>query len=555
LRGEPDPRADTCPRFAVRRNRHNRLVGARRERLRRALQVGRVARRSHILRVLREVGLAGERPATPEAAREFRRALEELGTTYVKLGQLLSSRPDLMPDVYIEELTRLVDEVPPVPFSELEPVIRRSIGMSVFARIDPEPLAAASIAQIHKALLTDGREVVVKIRRPGVLEQAYVDLDLLRSAADFSERRSGTAQLLQLSALAEEVDQHLRAELDFTEEANNTELVGRMLANHPDLLAPKVVHPYVTDEVLVLEHIEGKRVVADHGLDDERAAYLAREFFRAYVHQVASDGIYHADPHRGNVLLTPDGRLALLDFGLLGRLDEDTRTAIAQLLLAIGQNRGDDVAALVLSLSHTTLQSDEPAFVAEIRRKLPRYHGRPLSGIRAGDALADLQRMSVKHGIRLPTSFALVGKTLAQADSIARTLDPSLDPVDLLRADALEVILREAERRLIPTEFATFAVSQLAPLTRLPRRIGQVADRLEEGTLRIGITPANLHELEAVMRSAANRIGAAVIVAGLLLASAWMARVNDALAVVGFLVAAALGLYMLWKILRTPGSL
>ena len=505
--------------------------------------------------MLREVGVAGERPATPEAAREFRLALEELGTTFVKLGQLLSSRPDLLPDVYIEELSRLVDEVPPVPYETLEPVIQRAIGTSVFARIDREPLAAASIAQIHKALLTDGREVVVKVRRPGVVDEAKVDLDLLRSTADFLERRSSTAQLLQLSALAEEVEQHLLAELDFTEEANNTELVDRLLVDSPDLFVPKVVQPYITEEVLVLEHIEGKRVDEHHGLDGARAAMLAREFFRAYVRQVAAEGVYHADPHRGNVLLTPDGRLALLDFGLLGRLDEDTRTTIAQLLLAIAQNRGDDVAALILSLSQTTLDSDEPSFVAELRRKLPRYHHRPLSGIRAGEALADLQRMSVKHGIRLPTSFALVGKTLAQADSIARTLDPSMDPIALLQADALELMLREGERRLEPTEFASYAFTQLAPLARLPRRIGQVTDRLEEGTLRIGITPANLEELEGVMRSAANRIGAAIIVAGLLLASALMARVNDAMAVVGFLVAAALGLYMLWKILRTPGSL
>ena len=530
-------------------------MGARRKRLRRVLEVTKVARSSRLLRVLREIGVAGERPATPEAAREFRLALEELGTTYVKLGQLLSSRPDLMPDVYIEELTRLVDEVPPVPFAELEPVIRRSIGESAFTRIDPEPLAAASIAQIHKALMTDGREVAVKIRRPGVLEQARIDLDLLRSTADFLERRSDRAQLLQVSALAEEVEQHLLAELEFTEEASNTELVGQMLAGHPDLLVPQVIHPYVTEEVLVLEHIEGKRVADDHGLDEERAGHLAREFFRAYVRQVAAEGVYHADPHRGNVLLTPDGRLALLDFGLLGRLDDDARTTIAQLLLAIAQNRGDDVAALILSLSHTTLESDEPAFVAELRRKLPRYHWRPLSGIRTGDALADLQRMSVKYAIRLPTSFALVGKTLSQADSIARTLDPRMDPIELLRTDALELMLREGERRLEPAEFASYAFTQLAPLARLPRRFGQIADRLEEGTLRVGITPANLEELEAVMRSAANRIGAAIIVAGLLLASAWMARVNDAIAVVGFVVAAALGLYMLWKILRTPGSL
>jgi ubiquinone biosynthesis protein len=318
---------------------------------------------------------------------------------------------------------------------------------------------------------------------------------------------------------------------------------------------PAVIRPFVTEQVLVLEHIDGRKVGPDHGLDADRAARLAREFFRAYVRQVAAEGVYHADPHRGNVFITPDGRIALLDFGLLGRLDDDSRSTIAQLLLALSQNRGDDVAALILSLSMTTLDSDEPGFVAELHRKLPRYHWRPLSGIRAGDALADLQRMAVTYGIRLPTSFALVGKTLAQADSIARALDPDLDPIELLREDTLELMLGEAERRLAPTELAGYALTQLGPLARLPRRVGQIADRLETGTLRIGITPTHLEGLEAVMRSAANRIGAAVIVAGLLLASAWMARVNDAIAVVGFTVAAALGLYMLWKILRTPGSL
>jgi predicted unusual protein kinase regulating ubiquinone biosynthesis (AarF/ABC1/UbiB family) len=482
----------------------------RQTRVRRSLEVLGTARRTKLLRVLREVGLAGQRTPTAEGAREFRQALQELGTTYVKLGQLLSSRPDLMPDVYIEELSRLVDEVPPVPYAEIDPVIRRNVPEDALVSIDAESVAAASIAQIHKALLTDGREVVVKVRRPGVLEQAKVDLELLRTTADFLERRSATARLLQLSAVAEEVEQHLRAELDFTEEAHNTELIGGIVGDSPYLLVPAVVNELVTEEVLVLQHIEGKKVTPEHGLGRERAAVLAREFFRSYVRQVAAEGVYHADPHRGNILITADGRLALLDFGLLGRLDDDTREAMAQLLLALAQNRGDDVAALILQLSMTTLDSDAPGFVADLHRKLPRYHWRPLSGIRAGDALGDLMRMSVRHGIRLPTSFALVGKTLAQADSIARALDPDLDPIALLREDALELMLAEAEKRLTPTELSSYAFSQLGPLARLPRRVGQIADRLHTGTLRIGISPTGLEELEAVVRSAANRIGAAV---------------------------------------------
>jgi predicted unusual protein kinase regulating ubiquinone biosynthesis (AarF/ABC1/UbiB family) len=267
--------------------------------------------------------------------------------------------------------------------------------------------------------------------------------------------------------------------------------------------------------------------------------------------------VYHADPHRGNVLLTDDGRLALLDFGLLGRLDDHTRRSLALLLLAVAQNRADDVADLILSLSLTTMGSDEPGFVHDLRRKLPRYHWRPLSSIRAGEALADLQRISIRYGIRLPPSFALVGKTLSQADSIARTLDPGLDPVALLAEDAGTLVLREAGRRLEPSAFLSYAFPQVEALLRVPRRVSQIADRLETGTLKVGVVPADLGDIEHVLRSMSNRIGAALIVVGLLVSSALLARVHDLrwLAGAGFAAAAVLGLYMVWKIVRTPGEL
>jgi ubiquinone biosynthesis protein len=524
-------------------------------RLGRALEVTRVARRGRVLRVLRELGVVGQRPATAEGAREFRIALERLGTTFIKLGQLLSSRPDLLPDVYIEELGRLVDEVPPVPYSEIEPSISADLGPGAFVRIDEEPLAAASIAQIHPAILKDGRQDVVKVRRPGELEQVHVDLALVRSTADGVERASDTARLVQLRTLAEELETHLRAELDLREEASNTEVIARLLADYDDLVVPAVVRPWVSDRVLVLERIDAEKLGPGHGLPPERAQALARTFFRAYVRQVTLAGVYHADPHRGNVLLTGDGRLALLDFGLIGRLDDDTRRTLALLLVAVAQNRADAVADLILGLSLTSLESDERGFVHDVRRTLPRYQGRQLSGIRAGQALADLQRSAVRHGIRLPTSFALVGKTLSQADSIARTLDPELEPVSLLEDDALDVVWSEAERRLEPNRLATIAFSQLEPLSRLPRKTVQLVERLETGTLKVGVAPTDLGPLDSLLRSTANRIGAALIVVGLLVSSALMARVDDRVALAGFLVSAALALYLFWKIVRTPGEL
>jgi ubiquinone biosynthesis protein len=531
-------------------------MAPRARRARRALEVTRVARRGRLLRVLREVGVTKrERPPTREGAQAFRLALEELGTTYVKLGQLLSSRPDLLPDVYIEELSGLVDDVPPVPFVEIREVIEAEIGLDVFARLDEEPLASASIGQIHGALARDGRDVVVKVRRPGIAEEVALDLDLLRSVTAMAEGRSETARLLQLAALADELETHLGAELDLVEEAHGSELIARVVEDFEHLLVPAVVHPYVTERVLVQERVDGVKVTEEHGVDPDRARTLARELFRAYVQQITVHGVYHADPHRGNVLLTKDARLVLLDFGLLGRLDDGTRRTLGLLLLALAQNRADDVTDLILDLSLTRLSSDETGFAHELRRKLPRYHRRPLSGVRVGEALADLQRVALTHGIALPTSFALVGKTLSQADSVARALDPELDPIELLEEDGLRVMLQEAERRLEPDQLLSLAYTQLEPLVVMPRRLSRLVSRVESGTLRIGIVPRELDQLEAVARSLANRLGAAIIIAALLVASALMARVNETVALVGFGLSVLLGLFELWRIFRTPGSL
>ncbi|HEX5174399.1 MAG TPA: AarF/UbiB family protein [Gaiellaceae bacterium] len=532
-------------------------MGARLERARRAVTVGRVAHQSGLRRVLAEIGVVGRREATRAGAQAFRHGLEELGTTFVKLGQLLSSRPDLLPDVYIEELGHLVDSVPAVSFAEIEAVLREDFGEDAFVSIDPEPLATASIAQTHRGLLASGQEVVAKVRRPGVVEQVELDLALLRSTVRHVAGRSEAAQRIQLEELAEELELHLRAELDFVEEADNTELVRGLLEQFDGLVAPRVIRPLVTERALVLELLAGAKVSAGHGLAPERASELAREFFRAYVFQVVVEGVYHADPHRGNVLLTEDGRLALLDFGLLGRLDEDTRAGLALLLLALAQNRADDVADLVVSLSLTSTRSDQAGFVQDVRRKLPRFHHRPLGSIDAGVALADLQRAAIRRDIRLPTSFALVGKTLAQADSIARLLDPELDPIALIEEESLEVMTREIERRLEPNRASAYAFTQLAPLLRLPGRVGHVVSELERGTLTIGVVPTGLEELEHNLRSIANRIGAAMIVGALLLSSSLLVRAQDVewLGVAGFCLAGVLGLYMIWKIIRTPGEL
>jgi ubiquinone biosynthesis protein len=393
------------------------------------------------------------------------------------------------------------------------------------------------------------------VRRPGVVEQVEQDLDLLRSTASQVEKRSESARLLQLEALADEVETHLRAELDFREEASNAELVRRLVEDYRSLVVPGVIQPHVTEEVLVLDRIHGEKVSSEHGPAREPAQGLARELFHAYVHQV-----------RERASTTPT-RTAGTSFSLpTAGLPCSTSVCSAASTRARGPRSRSSCSRLLrtaptmrpLSCSSSPRrppETDEPGFVHELRRKLPRYHWRPLSQIRAGEALADLQRLALQYRIKLPPSFALVGKTLSQADSIARTLDPELDPVELLDQDSLRLMLREAERRVEPNNLLSYLFTQVEPLLRLPQRVGQAVDRLETGTLKVGVTPTGLGELERVIRSAANRVGAAPIVVGLLVSSALMARVDHTVAIVGFALSFVLGLYMLWKIVRTPGEL
>ena len=241
--------------------------------------------------------------------------------------------------------------------------------------------------------------------------------------------------------------------------------------------------------------------------------------------QVVVEGVYHADPHHGNVLLTEDGRLALLDFGLLGRLDEDTRTGLALLLLALAQNRADDVAELIFSLSLTSTRSDQAGFVQDVRRKLPAFTTGRSSRSRAGHALADLQRAAIRRDIALPTSFALVGKTLAQADSIARILDPELDLVGLIEEQSVEVMTREVERRLEPNRVRRLCLHAARAAARLPGRVGHVVSELERGDAEGRCPPDGAGGARApISRSIANRIGAAMIVGALLLSSSLLVR-------------------------------
>ena len=315
-------------------------MGPRAARLRRSVHVARVAR-CRTSSTLRELGVVGSRPATPKGAVAFREALEELRTTFIKLGQLLSSHPDLLPDVYIEELEQLVDQVPPVPFDRSKRDRTRT-----FRTIPSSDRAGAAGDGLDRAgprsAARERRRVIVKVRRPGIVRHVEVDLELLRRTAGMLERRSEAAQLLQARALAEALEVHLRDELNLSQEAHNTELIGdcspTSTVSRRPAGDPAIRHRGACSSSSCSTAARSQTTTS---LSPKRAGELARQLFRFSMRQITIEGVYHADPHRGNVLLLDDGRLALLDLGLLGRLDDGTRRTLSLLLLAVGQNRAE----------------------------------------------------------------------------------------------------------------------------------------------------------------------------------------------------------------------
>jgi predicted unusual protein kinase regulating ubiquinone biosynthesis (AarF/ABC1/UbiB family) len=539
------------------------------------------------VRIARELGLWRSTDPTPEGAKQLRDLLERLGTTFVKLGQLLATRADLVGELYAAELASLQDNVSPLPASDIENVFLEQFGSrpaAVFEHFDPVPLASASIAQTHRVRLKTGEDGVMKVRRPGIEREVREDLDLLRKLAARIERRVDMARFVQVRGLVDELATNLQQEMDLREDAQNMRTICETLQGFENIVVPGVLG-WVSKRTMVMEHIEGVRVDALTEPEVERTAVeiarelerpedesgeqeqptreqLASELLRCYLKQITVDGIYHADPHGGNILLTEDGRLALLDFGLIGRLDENTRLDMALLLMAMGENRGEDVADMLLRMSSTTRSSDEQLFAREIRRRLPQYQ-RPLGQVSVGSAIVSIQRLAIDCRVSLPLPFALIGKTLSQVDSIARTLAPQLDPMQVIRDYTPRLIAQLLQRQARPGTALEGTALPLMAIARIPQRVEHLLGKAERGELKVGIVPTELDEAVGEARTLVNRIAWAIVCSAMIISSAMLMNVEGvgeilgypALGFIGFVLAFTFGILLLWRMLRTRGGL
>jgi ubiquinone biosynthesis protein len=461
------------------------------------------------------------RLAPPE---QLRRALEELGPTFVKLGQLLAGRADLLGPDWIAELSRLHSQVPALPLDALLPQLREDLGGepgAVFAQFDPTPLAAASIAQVHRARLHDGTEVVVKVRRPGIDAVIAADLRLLARLAPLAARQWPALAPYRPEALVREFGRSLQRELDLAAECHNAERVAQNLAPLGFVDIPAVHWAHTGPRLNVQDFVQGVpgedlAAVDAAGLDRR---LLAQRGAQAVLKMIVDDGFFHADPHPGNVFYRPGNRLAFIDFGMVGRLSPRRREELLALLLGLVQRDPAAVAEVLLDWTGDTGQADLAQLEAEIEAFVDQYHGTPLAQLNLGQMLADVTTVLREHGLALPADLALLIKAFVSLESMGRGLDPAFH----MAQEALPMLRRTLRARYRPQALAGRSWQSLRRLLgtveKLPHDVSRLLRRARHGQFRVGLDLAHLQQVGDQLNRAASRLALAIVTAALIIGS------------------------------------
>ena len=498
------------------------------------------------------------RDGEPEAAARLADDLEAMGPTFVKLGQLLSSRVDLLPPAYVDALARLQDDVEPFPFEEAEEIVSTELGVRLsraFPTFEPKPIAAASLGQVHRATLRDGREVVVKVQRPGIRQQVLEDMEVLSELADLVDGHTELGRRYSFADLLTEFRRSLVEELDYRREADNLATIRGMLAGHERILVPAPHPDLTTSRVLTMDFVEGRKVteVGPLGLLELDGAPLADELFAAYLRQVLVDGVFHADPHPGNVLLTRDHRLVLLDVGMVARLAPAVRDKLVKLFLALADARPDEVSRVARSLGQELPDFDARTFERAVAEIVGRTAEASLADLDVGATVLQLTRVAGESGLRMDPELVMLGKTLLNLDQVARTLDPGFEPRAALRRHTSELM-----RSTMQTTPAALLASMLEAkefVEALPGRVNRAFDAIGEGHFELRLKAIDEDQFLRGLHKLANVIAAGLILAAMILASALLARSGDGtpsaenrIALVVFVVSVVVALGMLVRI-------
>jgi ubiquinone biosynthesis protein len=510
-----------------------------------------------------EAGDAAE-PETPAKADELAADLEALGPTFIKLGQLLSTRPDVVPPAYSEALARLQDDVEPFPSEEAERIIREELGVRIsraFEEFESTPMAAASLGQVHAARLRGGRRVAVKVQRPGIREQIVEDLDAIEELAELADRHTEAGRRYEFSRTLGEMRKTLLAELDYRREARNLETLAANLAEFHRIVVPRPVDDYTTTRVLTMEYVPGRKItdLSPMALMEVDGRALADDLFRAYLQQILLDGFFHADPHPGNVFLTDDGRLALIDLGMVGTIGPTLQQELLRLMLAISDGNAEDAARTAIDLGERRHGFDREAFNADVKDLVAQFATATAAELELGRVMLEVTRSAAEAGLRLPVELAMLGRALLALDQVGRTLDPEFDPNAAIRRHASDLMQQRMLKNLSPGRVFSNMLEMNELVQKLPGRVNQALDSISEEGIRVRVhMPEETWMLEG-MQKISNRIAAGLVLAALIVGAAMMMQVDTAwtilgypaLAMIFFVTAAALGIWLVANILMS----
>ncbi len=471
-------------------------------------------------------------------ADELASDLERLGPTFIKLGQFLSTRTDLLPAAYLAALARLQDKVEPFPFAEVEQVVAAELGVRLsraFLEFNATPLAAASLGQVHRAVLRDGHQVAVKVQRPAIRTQVVDDLEALAALAEFIDRHTDTGARYEFAKILDELRRSLLRELDYRREAEHLATLGANLRGFDAIVVPTPIDDYTTARVLTMDYVAGTKVTAVSPvvLLEVDGAALAEQLFAAYLKQILVDGFFHADAHPGNVLLTEDGRLALIDLGMVAQVTPRMQDQLLQLVLAMSEGRPDDAAGYARRLGEPREGFEEREFARRIAEVMARSHG-TLRELEVGKLVLEVTRVSAEAGLRLPVELTMLGKALLNLDEVARRLDPEFDPNAAVRRHASAILERRLMTAVSPGNLFSGILEAKDFVERLPGRINKILDRVADNDVRVRVDALDQTRLMTGFQKVANRITLGLVLAALIVGAAMLMQVDTSFRVLGY---------------------
>jgi len=504
-----------------------------------------------------------QKSAQPKAE-ELADDLERLGPTFIKLGQLLSTRGDLLPAPYLEALARLQDQVEPFPIEEVEQIVSSELGgrlSKLFADFDREPVAAASLAQVHRARMRDGRAVVVKVQRPNIRDQIVEDLEALEEAAGFIDAHTDVGKRYEFSNMLAELRRSLLRELDFQKEASNLMRMSRSLREFEHLVVPEPIEDYTTSRVLTMEYVSGKKItdISPLRLMEIDGMALSEELFRAYLKQILVKGFFHADPHPGNILLTDDDRIALIDLGMVGHVSGRFQENLLRLLVAISEGQGDEAAQIAIRMGEAKPNFDKSDFQTRVANLVARHSDTTLEQIDAGQVALEITRIAADCWFRLPSQFTMIAKALLNLDQVVYTLAPDFDPNAIIREEASKILTRKMTESVDSGSILSRLLEVKEFVERLPNRVNKILDAVGNNELSVKVDAIDERVVLDGLQKVANRITLGLILAALIVGAALMMRVETSFKILGypglptifFLMAAIAGLALVASIVFT----